>query len=333
MGGKPGEILLTMFISTIFFSIYYPPDSTCSIYHDVKTCLSLPSKILSGHSECSWDSANHLCYVEPPPKSVYFIISVSIMTTIIFAPFDLLFFLILNCICSRRPELEKIGLDSFNLLGSGDVASSTISSYDIADEEIAITSILKAFRHFEQRYQRGACTNDELRKTEKLLRRFGMKLSDGRIVLTFLSALRFRSNIRSCVGHHVRRARSAALILLTNAQCYPDQLEKGIYLAQVYILEHFDYLTQTSLKRAFLHFTAEHPLTIHPVPWLIAWLFELGCIVFFIFWILKWGDTATIDTVASWSTNFVLSLAQEIFIVSVIRILAINVLVIEWART
>ena len=134
------------------------------------------------------------------------------------------------------------------------------------------------------------------------------------------------------MGHHVRRASSAALILLTNVHCFPDQLRKGIYLTQMYTLEHFDYLTQTSLKRIFLHFTAERPLTIHLVPWLIAWMFELGCIVFFIFWILKWGDTATIETVASWSTNFILSLAQEIFIVSVIRILAINVLVIEWAR-
>ena len=331
-------ILLTMFISTIFFSIYYPIDSTCNVYLDATTCLSVPSKILSGHSECGWDEGNSVCFVEPPPKSAYFIISVSIMTTIIVAPFDLLFYLILNCVCSRRPEIEMIGLHSFDLLGSegGAEVSSQLTAHgdlqNIEDEEGAISAVINSLRYFEQRHQRGLSTHDETQMMRALLRRLGLTLRDGEIALNYLSIIRFRNSIRSCVGHYVRRSRISALEILKNMQRYREDVDKGAYLAQMYTLEHFDFVTQISLKRMFLLFTAELPHSIHPVPWLMAWLFELGCILFFIIWILKWGGSTPLDTITSWSANFFLSIAQEILIVSVIRILAINVLVIEWAR-
>ena len=254
---------------------------------------------------------------------------------IILAPFDLLFYLILNCVCNRRPELEKIGLDSFKLLGSSEFSLSKYrdyyNSYSIADEELVISTITKGFHHFEQRFQRGLCEEPEIEKTKHLLRQYGLKLQNGNVVLTPLSAWWFR-NCRSCVGHYVRRARTLAANILASAQCYRDDLDKGAYLAQMYTLEHFDFVTQISLKRTFMHFTAELPASIHPVLWLTAWLFELGCILFFIVWILKWGLSTPLSTITSWSTNFLLSIAQEIFVVSVVRIFAINVLVIEWAR-
>lgn len=61
-------------------------------------------------------------------------------------------------------------------------------------------------------------------------------------------------------------------------------------------------------------------------------MFELGCITFFIVWILKWGSVTTAEGVSSWSLNFVLSLLHEVFITSILRVFIINVLVIEATR-
>ena len=113
------SILVTIFISTIFFDIFYPVDGVCSSHtNEMSSCLNVPSRIRSGDPECIWDSSNGNCYTAPAPSSASFIIFVSIFTTLVLIPFDFIFYIVLNSICACRPDLDRFGVDTFNILGT-----------------------------------------------------------------------------------------------------------------------------------------------------------------------------------------------------------------------
>ena len=328
-------LLLTIFISTILFSIYFPSNSVCSTHTDPGTCLSVPSKILSGQSECGWDASQRHCYVEPPPRSASFVISVSIITTVLMAPFDLLFYAVLNMVCNRQPAFDRVT----NILSSGSNYAYYSARYtgtmelevSVREEELVISTVLNIFRLFISRQVRGQATSEERRRIEHLMSKFGLRLINGDVQLGHLSSYRFNS-VRQCIGHHIRKAKREAHSIIENTLNLPDSDERSRYLLQMYILEHFDPITQLSLRRQFLHFLTDRPILIHPFPWILGWIFELTCVAFFIFWILTWGSAATMDSVSSWSKNFGLSILLEVVLVSLIRIFLINLFVVETAR-
>ena len=331
-------ILLTIFISTVFFDVYFPSSSLCSVHTSAASCLQVPSKILSGHSECSWDAASLTCSVLPPPESASFVIAVAILTFILVSPFDLFFYWILNGVCSRRPMLELIGLNSFDILG-GEAASTSACGRDASkghitrDEDSQITAILAAFRHFQHRWKRNHCSNEEIDQMTKIAGRIGLAFSeDKELTLQYIASLQSGDNIRACIGAHVRRSKSAAATILRNMNRLDDESSKSSYLLQCYVIEHFDFLSQLSLKRGFMHFSLELPASIHPGLWLMGWTSVIACILFFIVWILQWGLQADVGAVSSWGVNLALNILAEIFLTSLIRIFFINVLVIELSR-
>ena len=61
-------------------------------------------------------------------------------------------------------------------------------------------------------------------------------------------------------------------------------------------------------------------------------MFVLGCIVFFIVWILLWGMTSNLDVVVSWFINFLQSIAHTVCLVSPASIFIVNILILEFAR-
>ena len=273
----------------------------------------------------------------PPPKSASFIIAVAVLTTVIFAPLDIVFFLVLNVICCRRPVFEMIGVNSFRLLGS-DVPQTQLETkvnhhlLSVLEEDQAISAVLMSFRVFLERCRRGECSDLEIHRMKQVARRIGLTLGDSAIRLTLFSYLRFGDNLRACVGHHIHQSRINAQSVLTNLQRLGDETAKSTYLLQQYILEHFSFLFQIALKRQFMHFCFELPQTIHPVLWLLGWAFEIASVLFFIAWILQWGLQASTDSIGSWGINCGLNLFQEIFLISLIRVFFINIFVVELSR-
>ena len=276
----------------------------------------------------------------PPPKSASFIIAVAVLTFIVVSPFDLLFYIILNGVCSRRPVLEIIGVNSFNILGGEAVDS---LSYDrdrqssghhlTNDDESQITAILVSFRHFQHRWKSNRCSDEEIIRMTKIAHRIGLTFnSEKELMLQYLAALQSGDNIRACIGNHVRKSKAVAANILRNMNRQGDDSSKSTYLLQNYILEHFDFISQLSLKREFKHFCVELSPSIHPVLWLVGWIFVIACILFFVAWILQWGLQADASAISSWGINLALNIINEIFLISLLRIFFINILVIKSAR-
>lgn len=165
------SILLSIFISTIFYSVYFPVNNVCSNYNGTtaEQCLSQPSAILSGESECQWSPSSLTCSLKPPPDSAAFIISVAILTTVIFAPLDLFVYILMNVICNRRPVLEAIGMDSFFWLG-GYSDPKLKTSTDITT---ATSYILRALHAYEMRLMDDKCSTKEQAKMNTILANLG----------------------------------------------------------------------------------------------------------------------------------------------------------------
>jgi hypothetical protein len=324
------SILLSIFISSIFYQVYYPDSDICARHATLTTCLNEPSLILSGQKECGWDG--HSCYILPPPSSAAFLITVSIMTTIILAPFDFLFFLNLHMVCNKRPRFESIGLDSFQILGGvgNDVTAFHVT--DVSKEEKAINAILVMLHLYEDRFNAKQYDREERHRMETIMKTLGLCMSHGCITLTTWSLLRFGNHIRSCVGYHVHRSNIAANMIIANMNRYNDDRLKEAYLIQHHIMEQLDKFSRICVRREFVHFCRDLPRPIHPFAWLLGWVFTIAVMLFFIVWILQWGTQTTDRTITNWGINFSLNFIQEVFLVAVIRLFIINVLVIEMVR-
>jgi hypothetical protein len=330
------SILLSIFISTVFFNVFYPSDSICSAYnYDLESCLSLPSKLISGESECGWNSASRECYVKAPPSSASFTITVSIITTFLAIPFDLLFYYLLNVLCCCRPDFERIGWSKFHLLGS-ELPQDTSELLSPARQEDAILSVIQGLHFFEQRMA-SDIGESELARIAAVVRAFGLRLENGTIQMTRLSSWLYNGNLREFIGRKIKSSYLKAQKIVTNLGTVDDsggrdgsdESPRENYLLQCYVLEHFGQLSRTSLRRHFLHFTLEQASPIHPVVWVVAWSVEIAFVIFFIVWILFWGASTPAQNISTWSSNFMLNLMHEIFIISIIRIFIINVLIVE----
>ena len=108
--------------------------------------------------------------MKPPPDSPAFIISVAILTTIIFAPLDLFVYILMNAICNRRPVLEAVGMDSFFWLG-GYSDPKLKTSIDITT---ATSYILRALHAYEMRLMDDKCSTNEQAKMNTILANLGV---------------------------------------------------------------------------------------------------------------------------------------------------------------
>jgi hypothetical protein len=120
-------ILISLFIDTLFFGIFYPDDMTCPTFTTEAACLAQPSKISAGQSMCTWDEPTESCSLAPPPGTLVYTMSISLLCVVINIPLDLVFGYLMDEFATRRPNLESLGLNSESWLGTG-------SSNNIATE-------------------------------------------------------------------------------------------------------------------------------------------------------------------------------------------------------
>ena len=81
------DIVIALFISTLFFGVFYPSDQTCPSNITKSTCLAAPSKVQAGSSLCQWDKSSRSCSLNPPPSDTTFTIIAALLCGIICLPF------------------------------------------------------------------------------------------------------------------------------------------------------------------------------------------------------------------------------------------------------
>jgi hypothetical protein len=69
----------------------------------------------------------------------------------------------------------------------------------------------------------------------------------------------------------------------------PHRQFKDIALMRCFILEQVSIFNRFSLRRRFEAIDGSPAEGVHPLPWLMAWVLIVGCLLFFLYWIFAWG--------------------------------------------
>ena len=328
-------LLTSLFVTTVLYDINYPSPQTCLDFNShASECLATPSNILSGEPTCTYNHLSDLCTVRSPPGNPAFLILVAFLTVVVMIPFNVVFTLVLTLLCSKRPRLEALGLNSFDWLGSADPASKqTVSAAEESERLLAaVRSVQGALFHHPNRRAAGFCTSDEIEGVDHVLRKLGLVLKDNRVELTTYSRL-WWTDVNHAIRYHVEKSLADARDIQRNLEQYTEGAQKEAYLVQHFLLNRFSTLYRVALSRYFAHRARDFPQTVHPLLWILAWLFIIASLIFFIAWILWWGNAhAHSATIPNWGANFALSNLQEVLIFSTARIFFINVLAIEAIR-
>lgn len=243
---------------------------------------------------------------------------------------DLIFYVVLNMVCSKTPELEKIGLDRFFWLGA---EGTTYSTLPRNPEELDrhCNFVLRALRLYELRLEDGLCSDIEKAKTRMVLERYGLVERNRKVVLSVLSSLLYDS-VATCVRGRMEDARYASHVVAENMRRYKDDSTKESYLIQYFTMEQVHFIARISLRRHFSHSDTELPSAVHPILWALGWVFILAFILFFIYWILAWGNSNASISINNWGINIAIHFIAEMFLLVTFRIFIINILMIEIIR-
>ena len=149
--------------------------------------------------------------------------------------------------------------------------------------------------------------------------------------MTWLSLLRYAS-IERVIRHYVRWASEDAELIVLNMRRYASTTGKDSYLIQRFLLEQMNVVARGLLRRQFCHQEHDLPRTIHPLLWFLGWLIAIAGALFFIIWILFWGTNNDGSSILNWGVNLALHLIAEIFLIALIRILIVNVLLVDLLR-
>ena len=329
-------LLTSVFVTTVLYDINYPSPQTCSNLDYQRTaCLTSPSNILTREPICLYDDTSNLCTLRPPPGDPAFLILVAFLSVVVMIPFNVIFTLVLTLLCSKRPRLEALGLSSFEWLGSADPAHNKQAVTAVEESErvtAVVRSVHGALYHYCERRAGGYCGPDKIKGMDLVLRKLGLVIRENRVQLTTYSRLRWR-DVHYAIRYRVERSLKDARDIQLNMEQYSSVSEKESYLIQHFLVNRFSFLYRVSLTRYFAHRARDVPQTIHPIVWILAWLFIMASLAGFMAWILWWGTAhAHSATISNWGINFALCNFQEVFIYSVARIFFINVLAIETIR-
>lgn len=106
---------------------------------------------------------------------------------------------------------------------------------------------------------------------------------------------------------------------------------KDIALIQHFILEQLTPIRRYALKLEFFIFDGT-PDETGPLKWIIAWCFYSGCLMFFVYWLFAWGVKQGGTVLMNWGMNFLIGAMMDIFGVSVLRILILDIIGLDAIR-
>ena len=236
-----------------------------------------------------------------------------------------------------------IGLNSFHILGTEVVdptefednvllKSKDPSSFDpskhieaIDREENSISYVLRVIRR--QFFLKDCSVID------KFLNDVGIYERDRKPRLTLFQRL-FFSSPRDCIAYYLRNSRQQAYELICDLDKFGPAEEdmKESYLMQSFIIEQFSIIPKAALRRHFFQYARSLPKPIHPIIWLLGWVYVLGGLLYFLYFVLLWGSVNDGVSLNAWGTNFALETLHACFVTSTLRLLIFNVLAIELLR-
>lgn len=150
-------IMIGLFIDTLFFGIFFPDDGTCESFTTETSCLETISEVTNAPL-CQFEDGE--CSLSQPPETLFFVVVLAILCVIVGVPVDFFITYLLQEYCSKRPDLESIGMDSEYWLGR--------TSYSIATKDDTNIPMSKLEVVFNKSVQKNAPENVEDRMLDQL---------------------------------------------------------------------------------------------------------------------------------------------------------------------
>jgi hypothetical protein len=71
-----------------------------------------------------------------------------------------------------------------------------------------------------------------------------------------------------------------------------------------FILEQVSVFYRFSLSKSFEHIEGMPPESIHPLPWVMAWVLIASCLLFFLYWTFAWGVSNGSENLYEWGQGY-----------------------------
>jgi hypothetical protein len=314
--------LLNLFFDCIFFGNFFPDGGTCERYGNSADCLAADNHVTDTHL-CKWSDADggH-CAVSPPPRDFVFVIIVALSVVVVSVPVLFVYDYLIENICALRPSWERPP-PPYVLQPTAPVEGELVydnmqsPTYEADDMLLEVKDFLNA-THFV------ASSSDNAR-AEAIQRHVGVYPSGQlapRAPMDELlhGSMQHQLTARIAAAH----ASSVALQQRIHTFTHAEKQLKESTLIHEFVMEQFSPFKQFLLRRHLNAPQPSKPATVNPVLWVAAWTFVVLSIAFLLFWGFWWGARQHGHTSAAWGIVLGITLAQEIFVLQVLRVLLIN---------
>jgi hypothetical protein len=344
------RVIIFLFITTVFYGVFYSDDGSCQSHKTEHTCLSEINVLFNGH-QCTWtiDSSysntrtiESNCALNVPTTSIIYIMIVLALTIVVSIPVIVFYHSILTLYCMHNPyfQLNSATLSSetetvrdifYEVNPMDSTAHCKDLQSDLFSPEQEAEYLLHKVRSTLIEY---ADLNSDLRnskreKIEAALQWIGINIDGSHTPISFIDWFRYRTPHAMLVAKIKSvRYRAAMIKTVLENDCKTEKSKQDM-LMQFFILEQFTSMKQYVLNRQMFTFPLINPSLISPVSWTCAWLVIVLSIAFFFYWILNWVLSQGGATFWLWILNFGICLSLDIFIVQSIYAYAIFVLLMK----
>jgi hypothetical protein len=361
------DILLLLFLDSLFYGLYYKDDGTCESLSakygfTINDCLREPSPI-QGVSKCQWQETDEICSLRPPPATITFFIFVTMIVTVLTVIPSIVLHTLLTDVCPRRPQFRfwsteeddefmsptitrKSELGHFlkDIDAKSDHSARQVERYaymeqlTVEEEANLILAAAEATMAASLKTNPLPWRVDTLTSHKNYAINHAMELlgvyPDGSPVpLNWYQWLIFHTPRRRLEGK-IRNVRSRTEPILEDLKMFVEGEEdcKDTLLIRNFILEQVSPFHRYALRREFFSVDDAIPGFVDGRIWLMAWGTVIACWLFFIYWILQWAAVYSGITLEAWCYQIVFVFVQEIFFNELIQIFLVHVVVLEALR-
>jgi hypothetical protein len=343
------RVIIFLFVTTVFYGVFYPDDGSCQSHEAEHTCLS-DTNMLSNGQQCTWTidysysdtrTIESTCALNVPTSLIYIMI-LATLTMIVSIPLIIFYKSLMATFGSYYADSNRYSsyitadpLDnhSLSVLRRNQASISHVAGMysDLLSPEEEVNRLLDEVKKVLIEYSDNS-TEISIYKAAKIkaIRQLiGINADGSPSPLDFFDRLQYGSQRAKLIAK-IRLVRNRAIFIKTalKNECKSTN-SKEIMFMQFFILEQFTSIKQYILSRLFFTFPLINPSLISPVSWTCAWSVIVLSIAFFFYWILNWVLSQGGATFWLWILNFGICLSLDIFIVQSIYAYAMFVFLMK----
>ena len=303
----------------------------------------------------------HLSILQPQ-RTIFYIMTVSMITIIISIPICFCFDYILWNYCAKRPDFARWGFKSGSWLGQDKreylnrhsplnayfrsvelhrrslslflTSSAQTSEQYVSSEqeaEVLLTTVKGYLKNTGTDF--GIGLNDpndataKLAKLQAIEKYIGINPDGSEVPLSIWDRLRYgsmKNKLVSKISHARKEACYIKYQLLQEGDS--EQYQRDAILTQFFILEQFPPMERYVLMRNFLFLSqaSSSPMYLHPGIWLLTCAFIFFSMIILLFSFMYWGVTQSDRTLNLLIIMFLTALAEDAFFIQPLRALILH---------